>query len=1067
MTFPRNQGAAERSCGLRLTLGWSFLWMLFLVPGRVQSAGVSAPVIDSASVRIKDGQQLTFEFRAVSQDASSFAIETAAGFTPSAAWSPSTGTQIEAVADRLFRVTLAVQSNQLFCRVRTLNGTAPGPTLWINEAMSDNVSAWADGNGEYWDWIEIYNPSDTTVDLQGYALSDDLTSPGKWQFPALLLQAHAHLVVYASDLNRTNEQEALHTNFKLKATGETLLLSDTALAPVDRFSMPALAPDQSFGRSPDGGADFQIYDPADVSPGRENTVLTTGKTLLPPVFTPDGGFFTGPVTVHIAGTETNQSIRYTRDGTAPTVQSPRLTSDLTLDRSTVLRVIVVGPQGELSAPDARTYFIGVQHSLPVLSVATAPTNLAFHDGYLVGMGPKVLSSQNQVLQSYPYPGSYAWLDREIEVALEFFETNRVVGFRQRAGMKVYGGWGSRAYPQKSLALFARQSYGAGKFSHRIFPDLDVNEFEALVLRNSGNDNQGTQQTPPRPPISEFGPTESYGSYFVNGHFTMLRDALAQRLLRETELDTQAYRPAVIYVNGDYAGIYNLREKMNEAYVLSHHDVTSEGIDLIEAYGAVNAGTGTVYSQMRQDLAAKNMAVTSNYAAVMEKYLEIDNLIDYHLAVLYFQNFDIGNIKCWRPHAPRGRFRWMVYDQDYGFNLWPPAVYLPAMARDYADYDNMFDFYTAGTGTSTAWPNAGGRTLILRSLLKNAQFKERFIRRCADLLNSCFREDKVAQTILEMAAVIRPEMAAHLQRWSWSELVQRGFGKPHQAESKPFTLATWETNLTILSAFGQDRPAKLRADCQRHFALTGGLGVLRVVAQPENAARLMVNSLRIDRFPWQGIYFADITNTLQAIPNPGFRLVEWLTASGNASDPAIAFRVQRDQTNTITARFEPAPANPGGPAELTLTEIQYHPRSDIDSGDWVELSNTTPASVPLDGWILRDEDDGHAFLLPHTSLAPGASLVLCQDESQFRLYHPASVAVAGNFHFGLGNSGGTVRLFRPDGTLAWAISYEDTAPWPAAADGGGSTLQWTGPGADPNLPGSWKASAAIGGEPGRF
>ena len=158
-----------------------------------------------------------------------------------------------------------------------------------------------------------------------------------------------------------------------------------------------------------------------------------------------------------------------------------------------------------------------------------------------------------------------------------------MGFRQRAGMKVFGGWGSRGYPQKSLALFARRSYGDGKFDYRLFPDEGVDAFESFILRNSGNDNQGTHQTPPRPPITAFGPTLSYGSYFVNGTFTLLRDALMQQLLRDTDLDTQAYRPAVVYLNGEYWGIYNLREKMSEDYVLAHHHRAPGSVDLIEGY----------------------------------------------------------------------------------------------------------------------------------------------------------------------------------------------------------------------------------------------------------------------------------------------------------------------------------------------------------------------------------------------------------------------------------------------------------------------------------------------------
>jgi hypothetical protein len=101
------------------------------------------------------------------------------------------------------------------------------------------------------------------------------------------------------------------------------------------------------------------------------------------------------------------------------------------------------------------------------------------------------------------------------------------------------------------------------------------------------------------------------------------------------------------------------------------------------------------------------------------------------------------------------------------------------------------------------------------------------------------------------------------------------------------------------------------------------------------------------------------------------------------------------------------------------------------------------------------------------LQPGASLVLCEDDSKFRLFHPATVPVVGNFQFGLGNSGDTLRLFRPDGTVALSIVYDDVAPWPTAADGSGSTLQLINLQSDPSLPGSWKASSELGGTPGRL
>ncbi len=1016
----------------------------------------TVPAINPASVRLDTASSLTFQFQADDRDTAGFAIELTSGPAPGQAWSTTGNSLITTLAPGLYQATLpAPNVSPSFYRVRILN--LPPPQLFINEVMSDNTSTLADQTGLFHDWLEIYNPADQAIDLTGFALSDDATLPDKWRFPAKVIQPQSYLLVFASDLNLTDPAQPLHTNFKLAAGGERLLLSDATLQLIDEVQIPALAVDQSVGRVPDGSSSLQLFAQADSTPGLANPIITTDPILQAPEFIPDGGFFLDPVTLEVVGAETNHIIHYTLDGSEPSSRSPILTASLTLTQTTVLRAIARHPRGQLSNPVSRTFFVGVDHQLPIVSLATSPTNMAFRDGYLYGMGSSVLTSQDRVLQNYPYSGSNAWKDREVEVALELFETNHIAALRQQAGMKIFGGWGSRGYPQKSLALFARRTYGNGKFTHRLFPDMNINEFESFVLRNSGNDNQSTHQTPPRPPITEFGTTRSYGSYFVNGTFTLLRDAFLQQLLDGTGLDTQGYRPAVVYVNGDYWGIYNIREKTSADYVSDHNHVAPDQMDLIEGYGKVNAGSGTTYTAMRSFVANQDMANPANYDFVQEHYLDVANFIDYHLAVIYFQNFDIGNIKCWRPSAPRGRFRWIVYDQDYGFGLWPAHIYENAMARDYADYRNMFDFYTAGTGTSTSWPNGGGNTLLLRRLLDNPDFHNRFIQRCADLLNTTFHPQRVQETLAHMADVIRPEIPAHLDRWSWTGITQRDFGVPHQAETTPFNSNTWEANLSVLSNFGASRPDKLRQDCIDHFQLTAGLGTLQLETDPPGAGLIQLNSITPTNLPWTGTYFVDIPNTLQPIPTPGYRFVSWCPGSAPSTSFTLNTTIQANATNTFIAHFEPAPTNPATPPELTITEIQYHPAETADSGDWIQLHNPTTNPVNLTGWIFRDNEDQHAFLLPDTTLQPNDSLVLCEEEHRFRIYHDASRPVAGSFQFGLNNSGDTLRLYRPNGTLALAVSYDDLAPWPPEADGTGRTLQLIHPQADPTLPQSWTAS----------
>ena len=379
------------------------------------------------------------------------------------------------------------------------------------------------------------------------------------------------------------------------------------------------------------------------------------------------------------------------------------------------------------------------------------------------------------------------------------------------------------------------------------------------------------------------------------------------------------------------GIYNVREKINEDYVVSNHPVEKGQIDLIEGYAAANAGDNVVNQAMRDFVNANNMAITANYVEVETKYLEIDNFIDYHLAVIYFQNFDIGNIKSWRPRTTNGRFRWIVYDQDYGFNLWKPEVYIPAMARDYADYDNMFQFYTAGSGTSTAWPNGGGRTLLLRKLMANAEFKERFIKRCADLLNGPFRPDRVVSIIDEMAAVIRPEIPRHLQRWSWTELTKRGFDRPHKVEYQPFTQATWETNIQVLRDFAAERPAKLRQDCIEHFGLSSGLANVTATVNSAGAGRIQINTSLLTTLPASGVYFRNYPLTAIAIAKPGYRFTSWSNGTTTTNQPRWEMPLNAANFNLV-ANFEPISPDPIPSPAVIVTEIHYNPAAAQDSGD---------------------------------------------------------------------------------------------------------------------------------------
>ena len=533
--------------------------------------------------------------------------------------------------------------------------------------------------------------------------------------------------------------------------------------------------------------------------------------------------------------------------------------------------------------------------------------MGFRDGLLYGMGDSVVTETGEVIDNYPYLSSHAARKLEFEVRVEFFEPDGSLGFDQKAGMAVFGNWGSLPYPQKSLALFARKKYGTGKFKHRVFPNEPLASYECLVLHSGGNDNQGSHQTATKRGMPFFSDAKGYGSYFVNGNFTYLRDPLLQRLNSNTAVDTQAARPCVVYVNDEYWGLYTLREKLNERHVMAHAGRDKGTIDLVNGFGVANAGSAGRYLKMRQFFGAQSTPRRKDILEASEQLFDVDNFIDYHIAVIYAENFDLGNIRCWRPVEAdgSGQFRWILFGQDYGFGLWPESTYKPAMARDYHAYDNMFEFCTADPPLFGGWPLGEGRTLALKRMTANPVFRHRFVRRLADLLNSAYREDQVEEVVREMAAEIRPEIPRHLARWSWPELVKRGFGKPHQSEARPLTLALWEKHVEGLLEFAKKRPAQLRRDCATHFGLKSGTVALVVTTEPANSGTLHINSLSSLNSPWRGVLFADITNSIRVVPAAGYRFVKWTTPNGITTSTDLTYRCTPGGTNILVATMEPA------------------------------------------------------------------------------------------------------------------------------------------------------------------
>ncbi|MBC7920866.1 MAG: CotH kinase family protein, partial [Ferruginibacter sp.] len=504
--------------------------------------------------------------------------------------------------------------------------------LVLNEFMAANASVVADEDGDFPDWIEVYNAGDQAVQLAGFGLSDDPANPLKWTFPAYLLPAKGFLLVFASDKNRPSGPY-LHTNFKLSASGEPLQLSNATGAPVDALPAVSLATNAAYGRQPDGSSSF-VFFASNPTPGASNPAAGNRGLLMAPVFAPVGGFYTGPVTLGLSTNHADAVIRYTLDGSEPTELSPAYSAPLLVQSRTGIpnelsiiptNRVLVGPStyyppgGEVfkagivrarayrpgSPPSevvTNSYFVDPniheRYQLPVVSVATDRENL-------FGGKTGIYVPGDEFNGDHDRSGNYfqrgdAW---ERPAHVQFFDVDRSRGFSQRMGVRIHGS-ASRVDPQKSLRLYADEQYGPPAIRYPIFPDKPLTEFKRLLLRNGGNDRS----------------------------FSTLRDVFIQGLVRDLDLDAQASRPVLVFLNGEYWGIHHAQERLDPHYLAGNHGV-DEGVDFLEMDRNVVEGDAAHYQRMIDFIGSGDMRVPANFDTVA-KWMDVDEFIHYQAAQIY-------------------------------------------------------------------------------------------------------------------------------------------------------------------------------------------------------------------------------------------------------------------------------------------------------------------------------------------------------------------------------------------------------------------------------------------------
>lgn len=491
----------------------------------------------------------------------------------------------------------------------------------INEFLTANRTSIPDEDG---------NLSGYPVNLENYGLSDSKEQPHRWQFTTIVIMPGEYLLLFASGKDRCNlESPFLHTNFKIRASGETLVLSHPSGMTIDQLPTGKHDGDLSAGLLP--GNSTKRYFMENPSPGEENRgPFLDGYTMMPQI-SPAGGFYNQPFEAIIIPPGSKTEVRYTLDGSEPTAESPLYTAPLWIEETAVLRARAFSEDAMPGPVTSCSYFFNTDHELTVVSVMMEPDDLWNPtDGIYV----RGYNASNK----FPYYGANFWKDIEKPIYIEMSEPDGTLGWGMNAGIKI-GGQYSRAMDQKIFNVFFRNIYGHNEIRYPLFEDKDLTLFKALTLRTSGQD----------------------------ALYSKIRDIMMTSLLEVTGLDYQAHRQAVLYLNGEYWGIYNIRERANRYMVAHNHGLDPDRIDLLQGNWRVRAGSNEEYLALLDFVRNNNLSLEENYAYVRGK-MDITNYIDALVEQVYFAQTDQGNIRYWREQSNEVKWRWLVYDLDWAF--WP-------------------------------------------------------------------------------------------------------------------------------------------------------------------------------------------------------------------------------------------------------------------------------------------------------------------------------------------------------------------------------------------------------------
>jgi len=578
--------------------------------------------------------------------------------------------------------------------------------LYISEVAASKINLNRKGYQGLIEYIELYNEGLTNINLSGYSISD--SGGSQFFFSDITIDAGKYLLLLAKGGQADGENSIIIENIRISGTSETLYLKDPNGTIIDCLQTGYMLGDYSFGRSNENKYDEVFFDIK--TPGEKNCLDEFTSVCNKPVFSVNGGVITEASITLSIDAEEGTIIKYTTNGNDPSYSSKTYSHPITITQNTVVRAIAMNENNITSPITSSTYIFDKTHSIPIICLSTSNYNLFGYDYGIYAVGDGKETSE------FPFYDANFWWDAERPVSIEYYETNGDLALSFNAGLQIYGGF-SRALAQKSFIVHLRDEYGLDELYYPFFANSEVSVFKDFILRSGGQDTRTKMK-----------------DYYIS-----------KCAIEEGNQDGMHGQPVAVYINGEYWGLYNLREKLNTDYLASHYNLDSDKINIIAANGVALEGNNDDWLDLQEFCLNNDFTIPENYQKLTE-WVDIENFTDYIIFQTFFSNTDSGNIKFWRDQDETFKWRILFYDTD--LSLRENSYQLEMIKR-------MFGIPSSYIGFSTH---------IQKALIQNPEYQKYFLERYSYYLTEVFTDEYLENGINAIFSAMKDEMIYQTSRW---------------------------------------------------------------------------------------------------------------------------------------------------------------------------------------------------------------------------------------------------------------------------------------------------------------